>query len=81
MLHDSSLDLIEITKIEEGLKQHDLVMVSDVYDTGHLRFFSHYEDGKAFAFRNGAFEGFTNHWDYCRKATPQEIIANKGRLK
>ena len=73
-------DLIEVTKIEEGLKQHDLVMVSDVYDKWNLRFFSHYEDGKAFAFNSGACEGYTTPWDYCRKATPQEIVANKGSL-
>ena len=78
--HRSCADLVEITKIEEGLKQHDLVMVSNVYDRGYLRFFSHYEDGKAFTFNNGACEGFTNYWNYCRKATPQEIIANKRDL-
>ena len=70
-------DLVEITKIEEGLKRHDLVMVSDGYDKWFLRFFSHYEDGKAFAFNNGVCEGFT----YCRKATPQEIVANKDELQ
>ena len=73
----SRADLVEITKIEEGLKRYDLVMVSDVYGKGLLRFFSHYEGDKAFAFNNGAYEGFTSPWDYCRKATPQEIIENK----
>ena len=77
----SRADLVEITKIEEVLKQHDLVMVSDVYDKGLLRFFSHYEGGKALAFNSGVCEGFTTPWNYCRKATPQEIIANKEGLK
>ena len=73
-------DLVEVTKIEEGLKEHDLVMVSLNGKDWNLRFFSHYTTGGSFAFNNGHYEGCAAHWEYCRKATPQEIIAKKDIL-
>lgn len=73
-------DLVEVTNIEEGLNTYDLVMVSDNGRDWHLRFFRGYEDCKANAFINGRFEGFETSWEYCRKATPQEIVANKDSL-
>lgn len=74
-------DLVEVPKIEEGLRKHDLVIVSDEHGEGHLRFFSHYKGGEAFAFHNGDYEVGVSSWKYCRKATPQEIIAKKYALQ
>lgn len=77
-------DIIEVQNVEEGIKKYDLVMVAYKISGGYsdftLRFFSHYEDGKAFAFINGKFGGSTTDWEYCRKATPEEIVANKDDL-
>ena len=70
-------DLVEVTKIEENLKTHDLVMVSDLGNSWYLRFFSHYEYDGVFAFNDGDYEGNVTQWARCRKATPQEIVANK----
>lgn len=77
----SCIDLVEVQNIEEDLKHHDLVMVSDNNYDWYLRFFSHYEEEfGVFAFNNGCCEGSTVPWKYCRKATPQEIIENKEML-
>ena len=56
-------------------------MVSDMGDDWYLRFFSHYEYGGVFAFNDGNYEGSATHWAHCRKATPQEIVANKDELQ
>ena len=73
----SDLDLVEVKNIEDGLKQHDLVLVSDDGNDWYLRFFHRYDVCEVVTFLNCHYK----YWKYCRKATPQEIIENKGMLK
>ena len=69
----SEFDLVEYSPYDD-LKEGDIVVVSGIEGASCYRIFSHVnEDNNPCAFINGKSNGATSSWEFCRKATENEI--------
>lgn len=74
-------DLIEVSQYND-FKVDDLCVVKcHKYGIEFFRYFSKEINGLPYCFRDGktsyTAEEHTNYWNYCRKATPEEIETKK----
>ena len=72
----NNYDLIDIWTYEKSqFKEGDILIVGVYEDQMHfMRVFSHFDDdGYCYCFLDGMRSGMLSTWEYCRKATEEEI--------